>query len=300
MRFRARHWLIAGVLSLGAHFGGVAASLQAPVVIEIAGGSPAPATTLGQAFSTTVTAGSPTERVVSETEVAESAEPVQPETVTAVETPQETAVAPAEQVEPVKPALTETSTVTASIEPQKAETVEALMPKARTSEESKPVEAAKPAESVVADAVGVPPTKPDVPKTRAAPQQRQVNKSKGDEGRARRTARQGGSTDVGRRQEAGNAAASNYPGLISGKLNRALRYPRSARSKNITAVVKVEIAINGSGGVDRVRVVGSSGHAEFDQAALDAVRRAAPFPRIPAGIGSSLLISVPLRFKESG
>ncbi|MCX2721418.1 energy transducer TonB [Roseibium salinum] len=301
MIFRTRHWLIAGVLSLGAHYGGAAVSLQAPPAIEIAGGSPAPATTLGQAFSTTVTAGSPTGQVVAETEVAETAEPVQPETVIPVETSQETAAAPAEQAEPVKPAPTETKAVTASVEPQRAETVEALTPEALVSEEAaEPVEAAKPVDTVIAEAVGVPPTKPDIPK-RTAPEPRRVKNSKtskGEEGRARRTAQEGGSTDTGRSRQAGNAAVSNYPGKVASKLRRSVRYPASAKRRNITGVVEVAFVVNSSGSVGSIRVVQSSGHAELDKAALDTVRRAAPFPQIPAGAGrTSWPFSVPLSFK---
>lgn len=94
---------------------------------------------------------------------------------------------------------------------------------------------------------------------------------------------------------AGNASVSNYPGKVAAKLRRALRgISRTARAK-ARSDVQVTFTVGASGGVGGIRIVQSSGSAELDAAALDVVRRAAPFPPIPAEAGrSSWQFTLPL------
>jgi protein TonB len=97
------------------------------------------------------------------------------------------------------------------------------------------------------------------------------------EGKAR-TASQGG-----KQAAIGNAAVSNYPGKVRSKLVRVFGSTR-VRGKGIT-VVSFTVAENGT--LQSARVRSSSGVPEIDKAALAAVRRASPFPSIPAGSGRS-------------
>ncbi|MEJ6784582.1 energy transducer TonB [Aminobacter sp. Piv2-1] len=112
----------------------------------------------------------------------------------------------------------------------------------------------------------------------------QVDARKGDadgaaNGTKATTGRNGGSAS------AGNALVSNYPGKVAAKLRRALRgISRAARAK-ARSDVQVSFTVGASGGVDGIRIVQSSGSAELDAAALEVVRRAAPFPPIPAEAG---------------
>lgn len=86
---------------------------------------------------------------------------------------------------------------------------------------------------------------------------------------------------------AGNAAVSNYPGKVVAKLRRALRgISRSTRSQARNDV-HVTFTVSASGGVGGIRIVQSSGSPELDGAALEVVRRAAPFPPIPPEAGRS-------------
>ncbi|RJT32829.1 TonB family protein [Mesorhizobium waimense] len=100
---------------------------------------------------------------------------------------------------------------------------------------------------------------------------------------------QGGKSGVG------NASVSNYPGKVAAKLRRALRgIPRSARAKARNDV-QVTFVVSASGGVVGIRVARSSGSPELDAAALAVIRRAAPFPPIPADAGrSSWAFTLPL------
>ncbi|MEP9389136.1 TonB family protein [Mesorhizobium sp. KR9-304] len=93
--------------------------------------------------------------------------------------------------------------------------------------------------------------------------------------------------------QVGNAAVSNYPGKVRSKLARVAR---SVRAKGRGEVV-VAFAVGSNGGVRSARVTRSSGVASIDQAALQAIRNASPFPPIPANAGrSSWEFSIPLAF----
>lgn len=80
----------------------------------------------------------------------------------------------------------------------------------------------------------------------------------------------------------GDAAVSNYPGRVARKLNGALRYPPGAKAGRLRGEATVSFAVDGSGRASAVRVVASSGFEVLDRAAIAAVRRASPFPPIPA------------------
>lgn len=87
----------------------------------------------------------------------------------------------------------------------------------------------------------------------------------------------------------------NYPGEIIARLRRALRYPSAARGASGQAVVT--FTVSASGAVTSIGLVSSSGNASLDQAAIDTVRRAAPFPPIPAAANrSSWPFTLPLAF----
>ncbi len=86
----------------------------------------------------------------------------------------------------------------------------------------------------------------------------------------------------------GSAAESRYPGLIQAALRRALRFPPNAGAARGKALVRFVVAADGS--VSGLSLAGSTGSAVLDAAALDTVRRAAPFPPIPAAAGRVELV----------
>lgn len=101
----------------------------------------------------------------------------------------------------------------------------------------------------------------------------------------------------GKGSAVGNAAVSNYPGKVASKLRRALRYPAEAKRQKLRGEVQVSFVVSAGGGVGSIRVVRSSGSPILDRAAIDTVKRAAPFPAIPDGAGrSSWPFTVPLAF----
>lgn len=92
------------------------------------------------------------------------------------------------------------------------------------------------------------------------------------------------STQSGRSKTgSGNAAVSNYPGEVTRQLHRSLRYPQRAAERNLRGETQVQFTVEASGKVGEVRVLTTSGSDILDQAAIETVRRAAPFPPIPSG-----------------
>jgi periplasmic protein TonB len=85
----------------------------------------------------------------------------------------------------------------------------------------------------------------------------------------------------------GNAAASNYRGIVLRKINRARRKSTKIRG---TALVSLRIADNGS--LAHVSISRSSGSARLDKIALSQVRAAAPFPRPPAGANRAYSVKI--------
>lgn len=90
--------------------------------------------------------------------------------------------------------------------------------------------------------------------------------------------------------QAGNAAVSNYPGLVNRHLSR-IRKPLLNRR----GVVRVSFSIGSSGGLAGVSVARSSGSPQLDQAAATMIRRAAPFPKPPAGAQRNFSINIEFR-----
>ncbi|MFN3546286.1 MAG: TonB family protein [Mesorhizobium sp.] len=240
--------------------------------------------------------------------------PVAPETP-----PVETAVAEAVPIEPeTRPVEAEAAEVAPTeTEPNREiETALAVVPPvARAVAPAEPVETfeevplpadaplptARPEPPVLREAVVRPKVEEPRVQRRAEPLQ-----SSGSGGRQDRDSRKGqsdgserasaASSGAGRGGgQAGNASVSNYPGQVTAKLRRTVRSVSRNARRGAQRDVHVAFVVTSDGGLGSVRISQSSGSTELDQAALDSVRRAAPFPPIPAGAGrSSWSFSVPL------
>jgi periplasmic protein TonB len=80
--------------------------------------------------------------------------------------------------------------------------------------------------------------------------------------------------------EFSEASSSHYSALIFGHLQRFKRYPLTAHGASGTVTVQFEL--NRAGEVVSSKVTKSSGNHVLDEAALDLLRRASPFPAFPA------------------
>jgi protein TonB len=95
-------------------------------------------------------------------------------------------------------------------------------------------------------------------------------------------------------REVGNAAADNYKGLVEKKLSRAQKRVRHRGEGRLV----LSFTITADGGVTGARVSRSSGDAKLDQAGLNILAKASPFPPIPAEAGrKSWKMTVPVDFR---
>ncbi|MDR1230016.1 MAG: TonB family protein [Spirochaetaceae bacterium] len=99
---------------------------------------------------------------------------------------------------------------------------------------------------------------------------------------------------------AGNAAQTteyvrrNY-NYIQRRIRDHLVYPAPARRAGIQGVTEIAFTIHEDGRVSTVAIQKSSGHAVLDEAAIETVLAAAPFPRPPAPARLAIPISFRLR-----
>jgi protein TonB len=99
------------------------------------------------------------------------------------------------------------------------------------------------------------------------------------------------------RDERGSANLSRYQARLAAHLRRFRAYPAAAADQGIRGTATVTFTVNGSGAVMSARLAGGSGHAILDEAAVTMVKRASPFPPIPAALAqSTMTVTVPVRF----
>jgi protein TonB len=145
------------------------------------------------------------------------------------------------------------------------------------------------------------PEKAVEPKPDAKPEERKKKKS--EESKAERSRRQtaGGPTS---RANASNGATS---GRASASRGSVLSYAARVRAKvagnkpggrGHRGTARVSFGVSSSGGLAFAHLSRSSGNSALDQAALSAVRRAAPFGPPPAGTSAAQLrFSIPFYFR---
>jgi protein TonB len=80
------------------------------------------------------------------------------------------------------------------------------------------------------------------------------------------------------------ALEDGYRARIRQAVDEHKHYPRMARRLGLEGRVVVAFTVGADGRLAGVRLVESSGSELLDEAALEAVRQAAPFPPFPAGI----------------
>lgn len=289
-------WGGAGILSLLAHAGAAAILTMAPQPPEeealVAGGVVAEVAMLGNGAFEAVESGKPDDAITPET--------IQPE-VTSPE-PQEVAEIQPTEVTP------ETSEI-APVEPIVSQPVEEMIvPSAEVEIAAVPIPEIKPEIEPEREIKPVPEVKKEKPAKkveRKKPKQKVVRKA-GEDGKARENATRGevdGSADVkvgavggqkkGNSTMAGNAAVSNYPGKVRSKINRAKRRVSGGDRGSVV----VSFTVGAGGQASGVRVARSSGSGALDNAAVEAVMRAAPFAKIPEAAGrSSWAFTVPIVF----
>ncbi|MBB1248928.1 energy transducer TonB [Rhizobium sp. G21] len=224
----------------------------------------APMPMLGAALPEILTATTP-----AEAKVAEIAKPV------VQEPPKEIEEIKPEPPKPINPPKVETRPVEEK-KPEPPKPVE-KEPELKKPEPKPVVEKEKPKTKPVKKTVA----KKDQKKRKGQNAKQEYN---ADRGRTDAKSRGQSSKDASRgaaNREVGNAAASNYKGLVQKKLSRAQKRVRVRGEGSLV----LSFTITANGGVSGARISRSSGDPKLDQAALALLDRAAPFPAIPAETG---------------
>lgn len=301
---------LTGVLSVAAHGAVLAAFLPEDAPVEIAGGASAAPAALGSDFRDFTQASIPTSATEAPAVEAQPAPPPTPtpapafiaatpstpsRAIPAPETPQTRAGLVAAGAAPNTPlaALDAPSLVphaapTALPEAASPTTPEVLPPT------PEPEVAVQTADATTPRA----PQRPDFEARAREQQEREQQRERerqqaaaaqaaGDSDRnARRGSAEGTNGQAAQSAErpaqqasaAGNAAVTNYPGEVMRRIQRVRQARVRARG---TAVVAFTIADGGA--LASASLSRASGNTELDQAALDHIRRAAPFPAPPPG-----------------
>lgn len=84
---------------------------------------------------------------------------------------------------------------------------------------------------------------------------------------------------------ASGALMHEWQAQVLRRLDRNKIYPRTAQRLKQEGVVQISFAVDAAGHLSNIRVIGSSGSAELDRAAIETVQRASPVPRPPASGG---------------
>jgi periplasmic protein TonB len=94
-----------------------------------------------------------------------------------------------------------------------------------------------------------------------------------------------------------STALPRWTGKISVMLERNKRYPEAARANRDHGVVTISFSIDREGHLIDGEIEQSSGYSTLDQEALAILRRAQPFPPVPADVsGPRVRLTVPIRF----
>ena len=88
-------------------------------------------------------------------------------------------------------------------------------------------------------------------------------------------------------QQAGNAASSNYAGMVMRHLSR-IRRPRASGPGSAF----VAFTLDRNGEIVSIEISRGSGSSRFDRDALRVVERAAPFPAPPPGVNRSFTVEI--------
>ena len=96
----------------------------------------------------------------------------------------------------------------------------------------------------------------------------------------------------------GMGVVARYAGLLKGRLENSMHYPRAARLAGQQGSVVVRFVIDRNGTVLSIVLEKPSGHAILDREAVEMIERAEPFPIMPGDMSGEVLeLRVPVAYK---
>ena len=92
-------------------------------------------------------------------------------------------------------------------------------------------------------------------------------------------------------------ALKGYSRGVQRKIAARKKYPRKAKREGKEGQVTVQFTVMKSGKIKDLLLVAGTSYAELNKAAMDAVKRAAPFPGLPEELGQDFLeLVLPFNF----
>lgn len=76
-------------------------------------------------------------------------------------------------------------------------------------------------------------------------------------------------------------SAKEYFEMLNLRVQRFKQYPESAKSEHIEGRVHIEFVLLKDGSLSDIKILKSSRHKNLDEAAVEAIKKACPFPRPP-------------------
>lgn len=93
------------------------------------------------------------------------------------------------------------------------------------------------------------------------------------------------------------AAIASYNRIVAAHLQKFMQYPPASKAAGEQGVSRLSFTLGRNGQVLGSRLAGSSGHPALDSETMAMVRRAQPFPPMPADLKqASMSFTVPIRF----
>lgn len=86
--------------------------------------------------------------------------------------------------------------------------------------------------------------------------------------------------------EGGQQRLAAWAGQIRARVERRKTYPAAARAAGLTGTVVLSLSLSDKGDLVASGIAASSGHAELDRAALNALGAAGKFPAAPEGLSA--------------
>jgi TonB family protein len=87
-----------------------------------------------------------------------------------------------------------------------------------------------------------------------------------------------------------------YVALLRRRVQEALAYPATARRRELTGTVQVEVEVQPTGAITRVALAAPSAHRVLDEAALEAARGVDRVPFPPGVRPRALRVRLPVVF----
>lgn len=142
---------------------------------------------------------------------------------------------------------------------------------------------------------------PDMPAPGASPPQVPMVKWKGGAAKpvAGREALAGHASSASDASGGASDLKNPYLAGVRQKIAEMRNYPVRARLRRQTGLAVVRFSIRTDGRAENVKIVSGSGVGILDEAALNAVISASPFPPLPRGVGEkALVVEVPIKFER--